>query len=253
MINFAKKKNCSTCNDQKADGHASPAVLQINNPSECVIFHKTTIPASMGNETTIPPVNGAYKNMLVYYEGSGAVYLYSSDGVPTLINYTDYVRLINKPSINGVTLVGNKSLADIGAASIEDLAAKQDKLTPTQIAATNSGITAYKVTTYDGYASQIAAKQDALSAAQLAAANSGITSSKVSTYDGYAAQIAAKADLGSLATVATTGSYNDLTNKPTIDTALSSTSTNAVENRAIYAVIGDVESILNTLNIGAGV
>lgn len=219
MINFAKKKNCSTCNDQKADGHASPAVLQINNPSECVIFHKTTIPASMGNETTIPPVNGAYKNMLVYYEGSGAVYLYSSDGVPTLINYTDYVRLINKPSINGVTLVGNKSLADIGAASIEDLAAKQDKLTPTQIAA----------------------------------ANSGITSSKVSTYDGYAAQIAAKADLSSLATVATTGSYNDLTNKPTIDTALSSTSTNAVENRAIYAVIGDVESILNTLNIGAGV
>lgn len=37
-------------------------------------------------------------------------------------------------------------------------------------------------------------KQDALSTAQLAAANSGITAAKVTTYDGYAAQIAAKQD-----------------------------------------------------------
>lgn len=114
MTHFAKNNGCSSCGDKKADCHASPAVLQINNPSECVIFHKTTIPASMGDETTIPPVNGAYKNMLVYYEGSGAVYLYSSDGIPTLINYTDYVRLTNKPSINGVVLIGNKTLAELG-------------------------------------------------------------------------------------------------------------------------------------------
>lgn len=92
----------------------SPAVLQINNPSECVIFHKTIIPASMGNEITIPPKNGAYRNMLVYYESSGSVYVYDSDGIPTLISYTDYLRLLNKPSINGVTLVGDKSLAEIG-------------------------------------------------------------------------------------------------------------------------------------------
>lgn len=193
MINFAKKKNCSTCNDQKADGHASPAVLQINNPSECVIFHKTTIPASMGNETTIPPVNGAYKNMLVYYEGSGAIYLYSSDGVPTLINYTDYVRLINKPSINGVTLVGNKSLADLGIASAADLAA--------EITARGEAISA-----------EAAARQEADNALQ-----------------------------------------TQINAIPPVDSELSSTSTNPVENRAIYAVIGDVESILNTLNIGAGV
>lgn len=36
-----------------------------------------------------------------------------------------------------------------------------------------------------------------------------------------------------LASVATSGSYNDLTNKPTIDTAVNTTSTNAVENQAI--------------------
>lgn len=93
----------------------------------------------------------------------------------------------------------------------------------------------------------------------------------------------------SLATVATSGSYNDLSDKPaiptvnnatltiqkngttvatftansstattaditvpTVDTTLSSTSTNPVQNKAIYAAIGDVESILQTLNSGSG-
>lgn len=37
-------------------------------------------------------------------------------------------------------------------------------------------------------------KQDALSAAQLNAVNSGVTAAKVTTYDGYAAQIAGKQD-----------------------------------------------------------
>lgn len=38
----------------------------------------------------------------------------------------------------------------------------------------------------------------------------------------------------SLADVATSGLYNDLSNKPVIDTVLSSTSTNAVQNKVIY-------------------
>lgn len=104
------------CGKPKCDGHcnASPAVLQINNPSECVLFHKVEIPASMGNEITIPPEPGLYKNVLLYYEATGNAYFYSSDGIPTPISYTDYTRLTNKPSINGVMLVGNKSLDDLG-------------------------------------------------------------------------------------------------------------------------------------------
>lgn len=104
------------CGKPKCDGHcnASPAVLQINNPSGCVLFHKVEISASMGNEITIPPEPGLYKNVLLYYEATGNAYFYSSDGIPTPISYTDYVRLMNKPSINGVTLVGNKSLSDLG-------------------------------------------------------------------------------------------------------------------------------------------
>ncbi len=59
----------------------------------------------------------------------------------------------------------------------------------------------------------------------------------------------------SLATVATSGSYNDLSDKPTIpaavtvDTSLSSTSTNAVQNKVIYSAINslgqDLQSLLN--------
>lgn len=55
----------------------------------------------------------------------------------------------------------------------------QPALTPAQLAAVNSGITAEKVAEHD-------AKQTALSNAQLAAANSGITAAKVAQYDGYA-------------------------------------------------------------------
>lgn len=104
------------CGKPKCDGHcnASPAVLQINNPSECVLFHKVEIPASMGNEITIPPDPGLYKNVLLYYEATGNAYFYSSDGIPTPISYTDYTRLTNKPSINGVMLAGDKSLSDLG-------------------------------------------------------------------------------------------------------------------------------------------
>ena len=43
----------------------------------------------------------------------------------------------------------------------------------------------------------------------------------------------------SLATVATSGAYSDLTGKPTVDTTLSSTSTNAVQNKAIKAALDE--------------
>lgn len=104
------------CGKPKCDGKCgiSPAVLQITNPSECVLFHKVVITSAMGNEVTTPPATGLYKNTLLYYESTGNAYLYSSDGIPTLISFTDYLRLLNKPSINGVTLVGDKSLSDLG-------------------------------------------------------------------------------------------------------------------------------------------
>ena len=53
-----------------------------------------------------------------------------------------------------------------------------------------------------------------------------------------------KVDTSSLADVATTGSYNDLSNKPTIDSELSDSSTNAVQNKVITGTIGDINAVL---------
>lgn len=88
-------------------------------------------------------------------------------------------------------------------------------------ASTNKAATVATVT------NAVSGKQDSLTSAQLAAVNSGITAAKVTTYDGYANgkqdKITASNKLAAslvsgLATVATNGSYNDLTNKPTIPT-----------------------------------
>lgn len=90
-------------------------------------------------------------------------------------------------TINGETKNPASGVVDLGTfLTAQDILGKQDKLSDTQLNAVNSGITAAKVSTYDGYATS---KQDKLSTAQLNAVNSGITSGKVTTYDGYASKI----------------------------------------------------------------
>ena len=95
--------------------------------------------------------------------------------------------------MNGATKNPASGVVDLGTVitAHQDITGKQDKLSDTQLNAVNSGITADKVSTYDGYATTIAGKQDKLSTAQLNAVNSGITAAKVGTYDGYADKITA--------------------------------------------------------------
>ena len=77
--------------------------------------------------------------------------------------------------------------------------------------------------------------------------------------------ISGKANIADLATVATSGSYNDLVDKPTIpsavtvDSALSSTSTNPVQNKVINTAlsgkqdtISDLSTIRSNAEAGAG-
>lgn len=65
---------------------------------------------------------------------------------------------------------------------------------------------------------ELNAKQNTLTDEQLAAVNSGITEAKRAKYDGYETTINRKANSADLAQVATSGSYNDLSNKPAIPT-----------------------------------
>jgi hypothetical protein len=50
-----------------------------------------------------------------------------------------------------------------------------------------------------------------------------------------------------LATVATSGSYNDLSGKPTVDQTYDGTSANAQSGVAIAGVLGDIETAINTI------
>ena len=93
-------------------------------------------------------------------------------------------------TINGETKNPASGVIDLGTV-ITDISGLQEKLSDTQLNAVNSGITADKVSTYDGYATTINGKQNKLSPTQLDAVNSGITAAKVGTYDGYASKITA--------------------------------------------------------------
>lgn len=81
-------------------------------------------------------------------------------------NYND---LINKPQINSITLIGNKSLSDLG---IQETISDLDTIRSGAAA----GATAVQPA---DLATALATKQDTLSSAQLAAVNSGIDSTKV--------------------------------------------------------------------------
>ena len=71
-------------------------------------------------DTTYPPRPGMYRNVLLVYKANNHIYMYSSDGIPTFISSgedgtKDYEKLINKPQINDVELIGNKSFEDLDA------------------------------------------------------------------------------------------------------------------------------------------
>lgn len=56
------------------------------------------IPAALGDDqegSPVAPKNGSYNNAIVYYEATGNVYLYSSEGVPTRVEQ-DFEPIINK-------------------------------------------------------------------------------------------------------------------------------------------------------------
>lgn len=56
-------------------------------PCKCGI-ERVFLSATLGDDSDASPIapkNGDYCNALVIYEANGNIYLYSSDGVPTLI------------------------------------------------------------------------------------------------------------------------------------------------------------------------
>lgn len=123
-------------------------------------------------------------------------------------------------------------------------------------ASTNKAATVSTVT------NAVSGKQDALSSNQLKAVNSGITADKVNTYDGYATTIAGKQDkitagnklaaslVSGLATVATSGSYNDLTNKPSIPSAANNAALKDTSGQTIFTANASEDVTITVINCG---
>lgn len=79
---------CETCGEKKPKNDSpsfTKATVEILNPKELALFRKVTVPASMGDDTDNPPRVGKYCNVILYYEANDHIYIYSSDGIPTLI------------------------------------------------------------------------------------------------------------------------------------------------------------------------
>lgn len=162
------------------------------------------------------------------------------------VNETAFPGLKKVGTVTGVKMNAGSAISpdasgvvDLGTVitAHQDISGKQDKLNTNQLNAVNSGITAAKVTTYDGYAT---GKQDKLSDTQLGAVNSGITQTKVGTYDGYASKISA------------------LESKPGLDkvgtvTSVSTTANNGlkVTNGTTDAVVDIDDSVIFVLDCGS--
>ncbi len=147
--------------------------------------------------------------------------------------------------VSGQNAQGTESTIGFDGSQAQEVAFNEDDFVATkgnafEVSLAPSGATAgtYNNVTVDGkgrvtvgsnkeYATpeQVNEKQNALTETQLAAVNSGITQEKVAQYDSYKTTIDEKANTSDLATVATSGSYNDLSNKPTIPTNYVTTDT----------------------------
>lgn len=81
---------CGTCGEKHkkcgCNRNFPGAVIEINNPEEIItLLRKVVIPASMGTEEQVPAAIGKYRNVVLYYEANKHTYIYSSDGIPTLL------------------------------------------------------------------------------------------------------------------------------------------------------------------------
>lgn len=78
---------CESCGEKPKNTAKdfTKAVIEINNPEALVLLRKVVIPTSMGDEESVPPAIGKYRNVLLQYEANEHIYLYSSDGIPTAI------------------------------------------------------------------------------------------------------------------------------------------------------------------------
>ncbi len=206
------------------------------------IITKFVIPASLGDDlpgSEYAPKNGAYRNALVEYEATGAVYFYTSDGIFTKLGYSvdekeaasiGYVDEAMRRAVDDANDYSDDA-ADEAIRVAEGYADAQDAITLQSAKDYADGKDAATLSSAKSYADGVGAQAllDAKAYTD-SAASSVVTKTYVDTGDQNTLDTAtsristAKGEVidqietleNSLATVATTGDYSDLLNAPSI-------------------------------------
>ena len=139
--------------DESGGGSGTTNYNELNNKPSIngvtLVGNKTAADLSI---LPVPIVGENDNNKILTASYSGGVGSYSWQPAPSS-GTSDYTQLTNKPQINSVELNGNKSLSDLGIASAEALAGKQDIISDlsTIRSGAAAGATAVQPATLDGY------------------------------------------------------------------------------------------------------
>lgn len=188
------------------------------------------IPGSPGTPGQDATINGV--NTLTIEEGQNitieqvgnVMKISSSGGGGGSTNYND---LSNKPSINNVTLSGNKSLNDLG------IQPSGDYVTPSDLSS---------VATSGSY-NDLTNKPTIPSKTSDLTNDSGFITNSVDNLTNYYTKSSTDTLLGN---------KEDKSNKVT-SLSSSSTDTQYPSAKCVYDLVGDIETILTTLDIGSGI
>lgn len=159
------------------------------------------------------------KNGLQYFWGKAKEYVDNNTGVS---NYTD---LSNKPRINNVELIGNKSLSELGIQqTVVDDVEPTDPSVEVWIDPSGDSVTVPTKTS------------DLIN-------DSGFITNSVNDLTNYT-------KTSDLSSVATSGSYNDLSNKPTVPTKTSDlTNDSNFLTSAIFSYDNETETLTITTEV----
>ena len=196
----------------------------------CTSFKKIVIPAVMGDDSEgspYAPFNGAYRNTLVEYEANGAMYMYSSDGIPTKLYYTadDMAGVATKSYVDtqdAKTLASAKSYTDTEIADAKEYTdteaagavGESKDYTDIEVATALAQAKAYTDTAVSSTGGATTSYVDAQDAINLQTAKDYTDAQVLALSDSVANEFITKVD--SLATVARTGSYSDLVDAPDV-------------------------------------
>ena len=187
----------------------------------CCPFRKVVIPEVLGDDSEgsdYAPENGAYQNALVEYKANGAMYIYSSDGI-----YTKVSMVAGGAGTATVQYVDGKVAGEASARVAGDAATLAAAKEYTDEHAGEGGVSQQYVDQHDTETLNSAkAYADAQDVTTLTTAQGNADAAIAAAIDEATGSLegeissAVSTAIGGLATVATTGSYSDLSNKPTV-------------------------------------